>query len=89
MKRWLEYLIPELFSNRKCHGLGPWLVDLRRGGRSTGPPWTPRGLPPVADDNSSPKFGLAAALGHGGSPREWRWDGHDAARPGDHSPEPG
>jgi hypothetical protein len=40
MKKWLEYLIPELFSNRKCHGLGPWLVDQRRGGRSTGPPWT-------------------------------------------------
>jgi hypothetical protein len=40
MKKWLEYSIPELFSNRKCHGLGSWLVDQRRGGRSTGPPWT-------------------------------------------------
>jgi hypothetical protein len=25
MKKWLEYLISELFSNRKCHGLCPWL----------------------------------------------------------------
>jgi hypothetical protein len=40
-EKWLEYLIPELFSNRKCDGHGPWLVDQRRGGRSTGPPWTP------------------------------------------------
>jgi hypothetical protein len=29
-EKWLEYLIHELFSNRKCHGLGPWLVDQRR-----------------------------------------------------------
>jgi hypothetical protein len=36
-EKWLEYLISELFSNRKCHGLGPWLVDQRWGGRSTGP----------------------------------------------------
>jgi hypothetical protein len=40
MKKWLEYLIPKLFSNRKCHGLGPWLVHQRRGGRSMGQPWT-------------------------------------------------
>jgi hypothetical protein len=85
MKKWLEYSIPELFSNRKCHGLGPWLVDQRRGGRYTGPPWTP----PVADSKSSPELGLAAAPSHGGSPRGWRWDGHDAARPEDHSPELG
>jgi hypothetical protein len=44
-EKWLGYLISELISNRKCRGLGPWLVDQRRGGRSTGPPWTP----PVAD----------------------------------------
>jgi hypothetical protein len=30
MKKWLEYLIFELFSIRKWHGLGPWLVDQRR-----------------------------------------------------------
>jgi hypothetical protein len=85
MKKWLEYLIPELFSNRKCHALGPWLMDQRQGGRSTGPPWTP----PVADGKSSSELGLAAAPGHGGSPRGWRRDGYNAARPGDHSPEPG
>jgi hypothetical protein len=28
-ERWLGYLISELISNRKCHGLGPWLVDQR------------------------------------------------------------
>jgi hypothetical protein len=38
-EKWLGYLISELISNRKCRGLGPWLVDQRRGGRSTGPPW--------------------------------------------------
>jgi hypothetical protein len=27
MKRWLEYSVFKLFSNRKWHGLGPWLVD--------------------------------------------------------------
>jgi hypothetical protein len=85
MKKCLEYSIPELFSNRKWHGLGPWLVDQLRGGRSTGPPWTP----PVADGKGSPELGLAAAPGHGGSPRGWRRDGHDATRPGDHSPELG
>jgi hypothetical protein len=85
MKKWLEYSIPELFSNRKCHRLGPWLVDQRRGGRSTGPPWTP----PVADGKSSPELGLAAAPDHGGSPRGWRQNGADAVRPGDLSPEPG
>jgi hypothetical protein len=30
MKKWLEYSIFELFSNRKWHGLGPWLVDQHR-----------------------------------------------------------
>jgi hypothetical protein len=25
MKKWLEYVVSELFSNRKCRGLGPWL----------------------------------------------------------------
>jgi hypothetical protein len=84
-EKWLEYLILELFSNQKCHGLGPWLVDQCRGGRSTGPLWTP----PVADGKSSPELGLTAAPGHGGSPRGWKRDGHDAARQGDHSPEPG
>jgi hypothetical protein len=85
MKKWLEYSIPELFSNRKCHGLGPWLMDQRRGGRSMGPPWTP----PVADGKSKPELGLAAAPDHRGSPRGWRRDGVDAVRPGDLSPEPG
>jgi hypothetical protein len=30
MKKWLEYRVSELFSNRKCRGLGPWLVDQHR-----------------------------------------------------------
>jgi hypothetical protein len=84
-EKWLGYLISKLFSNRKCRGLGPWLVDQRRGGQSTGPPWTsPRGR-----RQGSPKLGLAAAPGHGGLPRGWRRDGHDAVRPGGYSPEPG
>jgi hypothetical protein len=30
MKMWLEYSVFKLFSNRKWHGLGPWLMDQRR-----------------------------------------------------------
>jgi hypothetical protein len=30
MKKWLEYLVFELFSNRKWHGLDPWLMDQHR-----------------------------------------------------------
>ncbi len=33
-----------------------------------------RGLPPVADGKGSPELGLAAALGHGGSPRGWKME---------------
>jgi hypothetical protein len=40
MKKWLEYSIFELFSNRKWHGLGPWLVDQRRARSMVDrPPW--------------------------------------------------
>jgi hypothetical protein len=41
-EKWLEYLIFELFSNRKWLGLGPWLVDQSWGGRSMVPPRTPQ-----------------------------------------------
>jgi hypothetical protein len=85
MKKWLEYSIPELFSISKCHGLGTWLMDQRRGGWFMGPPWTP----PVVDGKGSPELGLVAAPDHGGSPRGWRRDGHDTAPPGDYSPELG
>jgi hypothetical protein len=47
------------------------------------------GLPPRGRRQGSPELGLAAALGHGGSLRGWRWNGPNATRPGDHSPEPG
>jgi hypothetical protein len=41
MKKWLEYSIFELFSNRKCHGLGPWLMDQRQARTMVDqPPWT-------------------------------------------------
>jgi hypothetical protein len=30
IEKWLEYSIFELFSNRKWHGLGPWLMDQPR-----------------------------------------------------------
>jgi hypothetical protein len=40
MKKWLEYLVSELFSNRKWCGLGPWLVDHRRARCMVDrPPW--------------------------------------------------
>jgi hypothetical protein len=48
----------ELFSNRKCCGLGPWFVDQRR----ASPWWADQHGRPW----SSPELDLAAALGHGG-----------------------
>jgi hypothetical protein len=51
-------------------------------------PWVHRGLPPRGRRQGSPELGLAAAPGHGGSPRGWRRDGHDAARLEGYSPEP-
>jgi hypothetical protein len=44
-EKWLGYLISELISNRKCRGLGAWLVDQRQ----MAGPRVHRGLPPVAD----------------------------------------
>jgi hypothetical protein len=56
MKKWLEYLVSEVFSNRKCHGLDPWLGDQRRAWSMVaghlGRLW------------SSPELGLAAAPSH-------------------------
>jgi hypothetical protein len=61
--------------------------------RGPAPGWPVHGStmdsPPMSDGKSSPELGLAAAPGHGGSPRGWRREGHDAARPGNHSPELG
>jgi hypothetical protein len=80
MKRWLEYSIPELFSNRKCHGLGPWLVDQRRGGLSTDPPWTHGGAdrghgdavigawPPASAEPRSSPAGVQQREGNVGNP---------------------
>jgi hypothetical protein len=79
MKKWLEYSIPELFSNMKCHGLGPWLVDQRRGGRSTGPPWTHGGAdrghggvltgacPPASAEHGSSPAGVQLREGNAGN----------------------
>jgi hypothetical protein len=40
MKKWLEYSVFKLFSNRKWHGLGPWLMDQRRARSMVDrPPW--------------------------------------------------
>jgi hypothetical protein len=61
MKKWLEYPIFELFSNRKYRGLIPWLVD-----QHWRVPWW------TAHHGrlwSSPKLSLAAALSHGGFPQ--------------------
>jgi hypothetical protein len=80
MKKWLEYSIPELFSNRKCHGLVPWLVDKRRGGQSTGLAWTHGGAdrghggtltgawPPAAPVRQSLQAGLQRREGNAGNP---------------------
>jgi hypothetical protein len=77
MKNWLEYSILELFSNRKCHGLGPWLVDQCQGGRSTGPPWTHGGAdrghgsaltgawPPASAEHGSSPAGVQQSGEHG------------------------
>jgi hypothetical protein len=60
MKKWLEYLVFELLSNRKCRGLGPWLskpqllwLTVNKGAQGGG---------------SSLEVGLAATLEHGSSP---------------------
>jgi hypothetical protein len=80
MKKWLEYSIPELFSNRKCHGLSPWLVDQCRGGQSTGPPWTHGGAdrghggaltgawPPAFAEHGSSPAGVQQREGNTGNP---------------------
>jgi hypothetical protein len=55
--------------------------------------WTALGWPvhsstvdsTVADGQGSLDLGLAATPGHGGMPRGWRREGHDAARLGDRS----
>jgi hypothetical protein len=86
MKKCLEYLVSELFSNRKCCGLRPWLgrprllwLTVNKGARGGG---------------SSSELGLMATLEHGSSPAgaqqregnmgipawaspglEWRWRG--------------
>jgi hypothetical protein len=67
MKKWLEYLVFELFSNRKCYRLGPWLVDQRRA-------WSMVDQPPCLavelnrarpSDRSGPRW-PAARWGKGG-----------------------
>jgi hypothetical protein len=96
MKKWLEYSIPELFSNTKCHGLSTWLVDQRRGGRSTGRPWTHGGVdrghdsalirawpPPSTEHGSSPRGG-ATERGERGEPGGRLTEARAAVwRPGD------
>jgi hypothetical protein len=55
MKMWLEYLVSELFSNRKCRGLGRsrlLRLTVNQGARGCG---------------SSLKLGLMATLEHGSS----------------------
>jgi hypothetical protein len=80
MKKWLEYSISKLFSNRKCHGFDPWLVDQRRGGQSTGPPWTHSGADrghcgaltgawtPAAPVHQSSPVGVQQREGNAGNP---------------------
>jgi hypothetical protein len=92
MKKWLEYLVSELFSNRKYRGLGPWLGRPRllrltvnqgaRGGSSS----SELGLAATPEHRSSPT-GVQTNRGEHGDPGsgltgaqavvEWRRDGGD------------
>jgi hypothetical protein len=67
MKKWLEYMISELFSNKKCRGLGPWLVD-QRSARSMvdRPPWPAVELTRAQPSDRSGPWLLAARWGKGG-----------------------
>jgi hypothetical protein len=62
MKKWLEYVVSELFSNRNCRGLGPWL----------GRPWLLRLTVNQGErgGGSSSELGLTTTPEHGSSPVE-------------------
>jgi hypothetical protein len=98
MKKWLEYLTFELFSNRKGHGLGPWLVDQRLARSMVDrPPWSPVELIRARPSGRSGPWRLAARWGkegghHGESnlanteawkaARKWHTGGRTSARKG-------
>jgi hypothetical protein len=79
----------------KCQKLEfPGTVFLKKNSwtKSTSP-WTAPGRPvhsstvdsTVADGRGSSELGLGAAPGHCGLPQGWRWEGRNAAQPGDRS----
>jgi hypothetical protein len=90
IEKWLEYSIFELFSNRKWHGLGPWLMDQ--------PPWPVVELTGARPSGRSGPRRLAMRWGkegghHGKSnlanteawkaARRWRTGGGTSAQKGD------
>jgi hypothetical protein len=99
MKKWLEYSVFELFSNRKCHGLGPWLMDQHRARSMVDrPPWPVVVLTRARPSGRSGPRWLAARWGkeggcHGESilasteawkaARRWRTGGRTSTQKGD------
>jgi hypothetical protein len=71
MKKWLEYSVFKLFSNRKWHGLSPWLMDQRRAWSMVDrPPWTTVELTGAQPSGRFGPWGIAARWGKGGRHRE-------------------
>jgi hypothetical protein len=79
MKKWLEYLVSELFSYRKCCGLGPWLGRPRllqltvNQGAWGGDSSSELGLTATPEHGSSP-MGAQQRKGNMGLRRWWRGD---------------
>jgi hypothetical protein len=71
MKKWLEYSISKLFSNRKWHGLGPLLVDQRRArSMEERQPWLAMELTGAQPSGHSGPWRLAARWGKEGGRHE-------------------
>jgi hypothetical protein len=86
MKKWMKYMVSELFSNRKCCGLVPWLGRPRLlwltvnqgawGGSST----SELGLVVTSEHGSSPagaqqREGNTGILARDSPGRRWWWRG--------------
>jgi hypothetical protein len=95
MKKWLEYLVSELFSNRKCHGLGPWLgrprllqLTVNQGAQGSGSSselglvaTLERGSSPVAAQQKEGNMGISAQASPGLG-RQWRGGAMEATNGG-------
>jgi hypothetical protein len=77
MKKWLEYLVSKLFSNRKCRGFSPWLgrlwllwLTVNQGARGSGIS-SELVLMATPEHGSSP-VGAQQREGNTGFGRRWR-----------------